>query len=124
MARVQQTKNATAESSTETVAPVASTPQGASGPDGSPLPPLVPQGTIIPRRVRPRALTSPATDNPESDSPIPVVPPSYRVVKGGRVVHHGGSLPATIHEGKIIDARNYDLDGLRKQGIVLELVEH
>lgn len=42
----------------------------------------------------------------------------YRVMREGRALC--GGTRAKLHEGKVIDDLNYDVEGLRRQGIRLE----
>lgn len=45
----------------------------------------------------------------------------YRAVNGGHVMY--GGCRTVIRAGKLVDAYSYDLDLLRRQGIVLEEVK-
>lgn len=60
-----------------------------------------------------------AATRPAPPPPEPVVPPKqYRAVTGGRIVI--GGVHSTIKPGKVVDARHYDIEALRQQGIRLD----
>lgn len=58
---------------------------------------------------------------PERKPPPDVKVDRYRVVNGGRILHRGALT--IMKAGKELDARAFDLDKLREQGIQLELVK-
>lgn len=60
-----------------------------------------------------------ATEHGEPAVEVPP-PPQYRVVRTQYVMQPGGRT--ILREGKLIDARSYDLASLRSQGVVLEPV--
>lgn len=82
-----------------------------------------------PSQVEPEvAQIAPVEEIPEPAPRIeaPAVPISftaenYRVVVGGKVVV--GGLPYSLDAGRVVSAAVYNLDQLRAQGIVLELVK-
>lgn len=44
----------------------------------------------------------------------------FRVIRGGKFADPNTGVRATLHEGKEIDSRNYNIRGLTKAGIKLE----
>ena len=58
---------------------------------------------------------------PDEPRPVPVPVPRFVCRSTGYIMHRGNR--SLIRIGKIVDRTNFNLDSLREQGIVLELVE-
>lgn len=58
---------------------------------------------------------------PSAPAEPPPVPKRYTVVKGGKIVHR--RLPTFLRPGKVIDEREYNIQQILDQGVVLEPVK-